>query len=78
MNDIRKANGIPNCKNGDHKYIQKQIDLMHEDVIVIRKTIEKFGPMAAKNEERSSTNFKLICVIFAAIIGVAIKIFFIG
>jgi len=67
----RTDNGIPDIRNGEHKLLQKQIDLMHEDVREIRDNIKIFGPMCAKNETRSHINTKLIFVVLTAICGLS-------
>lgn len=68
---LRTDNGIPDLQNGEHRLLQKQIDLMHEDVIFIRQTIGKNSPIVAAASARSKSNFKLICVMFAGMVTLA-------
>ena len=57
----RQDMGVPDIKNGDGKILQKQIDLLHEDVSYIKQHITVVG----EANGRSKTNFKLICLLFA-------------
>ena len=64
----RTENGIPDLKNGEHKILQKQIDLMHEDIIEIKKSVQTMVPLCSKNETRSKMNSKLIFVVIAGLL----------
>ena len=67
----RTDNGIPDLKNGEHRLLQKQIDLMHEDVIFIREAMATNAPIVASTSARTHTNFKLICLLFGGMITLA-------
>ena len=71
MEDIRKGNGIPNIKNGEHKILQMQINSLHTDIKYIKKGIDKLVPDTASNTTRSELNFKLICIIFVGMVTLA-------
>ena len=64
----RTENGIPNIPNGNGKILQKQIDLLHEDVIEIKKDVKIIVPLCAENKTRSSMNSKLVFVLIAAVV----------
>jgi len=67
--EIRKEAGIKDIRNGEHRLLQKQIDLLHEDVKEISKCVKHQNIISAKNEAVSALNFKLIVVLFTAFAG---------
>lgn len=77
---MRKTNGIPDLRNGEHRWIQKQIDLYHAEFVEFRRdfkaTTEKYGEKVIKNEERSQTNRKFFWAILMGVIGIALKVIF--
>jgi len=64
----RTENGIPDIKNGEHKLLQKQIDLMHEDVREIKDSVKEIVPICSQNETRSKINTKIVFVLMAGIV----------
>ncbi len=47
-----------------------KIDSMEKTLVEINKTMGRLTPVCAKNDARSSTNFKLICIMIVAVLGV--------
>ena len=68
---LRQDNGIRDLKNGEHRLLQKQIDLMHEDILFIRETISVNSPIMGSVLARRKTNFRLIGLIIAGMITLA-------
>ncbi len=64
---LRQDSGIEDIKNGEHRLLQKQIDLLQDDVHYIRENI----PDVVEANTRSKTNFKLICLLVAGVITLA-------
>ena len=64
MIEARENGNIPDCINGEHRILQKQIDLIQVDVRYIRENIG----CGIEANTRSKTNFKLFCLLLAGMI----------
>lgn len=62
----REENGIKTVRNGEHRILQMQLDLHGESL----KRIEDRLDALIKADERSKLNFKLICLLIVAVLGV--------
>ncbi len=47
-----------------------KIDSMEKSLVEIKNSMGLLTPICAKNDARSSTNFKLICIMIVAVLGV--------
>lgn len=47
-----------------------KVDSIEKSLLEIKKSLDVYTPISAKNEARSSFNFKLTCLMFVAILGV--------
>ena len=47
-----------------------KIDSMEKALVEIKETMGTLTPVCAKNDARSSLNFKLICIMIVAVLGV--------
>ena len=70
IEQLKNENGIKKV-NGSTGVLQKQIDLMHQDVLAIRETVEEHSGKVAANETRSVTNQKLFFVLLTATLSLA-------
>jgi len=78
MNDIRKENGLPDVKNGEHRILQKQIDLMHEDVKEIKKDIKIVTTYSIQADTRSRMHSTLFKLFIPIILGLACGLGYVG
>lgn len=54
---------IPKLRNGEHRVLQRQIDLNYRELVYIRKNITQ----GVEANTQSKTNFKLICILIAGL-----------
>lgn len=54
---------IPKLRNGEHRVLQRQIDLNYRELVYIRKNIMQ----GVEANTQSKTNFKLICILIAGL-----------
>jgi len=66
LETLRKEAGIRDIPNGEHRVLQLQIDFLHSDVRYIKEHVE----CGVKADIKSNLNFKLLCLLFVAVIGV--------
>ena len=62
----REEKGIKLIRNGEHRILQLQLDLQGESLDKIEKKLDRI----VGADERSKINFKLICLMFVAVLGV--------
>ncbi len=64
--NLREAEGIKTVRNGEHRILQLQLDLHGKSLDKIDKKLDRI----IGADERSKMNFKLICIMIVAVLGV--------
>ena len=64
--DAREEAGIKTVRNGEHRILQLQLDLHGKSLDKIDKKLDRI----VGADERSKMNFKLLCIMIVAVLGV--------
>lgn len=62
----REEQGIKTVRNGEHRILQLQLDMHGKSLDNIDKKLDRI----VGADERSKMNFKLLCIMIVAVLGV--------